>query len=212
MSYKLVEIQTTSNDVVNKCFKIVEELSSNCRVFLNEEGKIYERNFIISFAYQLGKSAHGIKYLVSGELNKIICLENDSLLRQSMETLGRKIDSNGGVTIIPDFVIHSSLDKKENTDGQKMILEAKTAKELNQDFFNWDFLKLNGAVDVGGNLNFDNAVYLIIGHEVSKIEDYLKVYTEKGLFLSKQAEKILFFIQENPDTCPRLFQLKKEHF
>lgn len=210
MTCKLVEIQTTSNDVVNKCFKIIKELSSNCRVFLNEEGKIYERNFIISFAYQLGKRTHGIEDLVSGELNKIICVGNDSPLRHSMEKLGRKIDSNGGVTVIPDFVIHSSLDRKEITDGQKMILEAKTAKELNQDLFNWDFLKLNGAVDVDGNLNFENAVYLIIGHEVSKIEDYLKVYTEKGLYLTKQTEKILFFIQENPDTCPRLFQLKKE--
>lgn len=179
----------------------------------NDKDMIFERDFIISLAYNMGrleeKEGHATNYLIGGEINKYVFdhyfrneSEKEKLIDETQKQLGFKTDY-----VTPDFLIHKykKLDEIKKG-GQKLVIEAKTKGTVNDnDFFN-DFFKLNVYLV---RLSFEYAVYILINQSVDSIDKMIDNYINKGFYVNTEwKDRLIFLIQENEKEYPQSFQFK----
>ena len=206
---KLIEI-TVNNLLVEKCVEVLNYMYSSKYILSDEKGYVNEQNFILSFAYLFGCIVQNKELLVGGELKKgIQYSENEAarLLRDKLRS-GDSKDENIFCTK-PDLIIHSDIKKNRlNNENQKLIIEAKTTREINTDSFCWDLFKLREYIS---QLNFNYAIYLIVNQDKDSIEKVMKQYIDKELpnIDSSIRDKLLFLIQENERTAPVLYKIEE---
>lgn len=219
-NFKYIEkIDTFENEseYVKKCFTAMRMLAASPNIVRNTEddnSPTLERNYILSMVYHMGKSdclrentdviLGSGPYFVGGEANKLIPIMDESAKKTSKDL--RFADRGRKIEVIPDLVIHNShCPKAGNTeDGQYLALEAKTTRILGQYYFNRDFFKLNLYL---ADLNFKNAVYLVINKSVSIIDDYIGTYIMNNYYQYFDVRrKLRLFIQEN--DVPEMYKLK----
>ena len=200
---------------VSMCFDAMRSLAGRWYLVAdseNEKATVLERNYVLSLVFQLGRmtnhnSEFGTIFFPSGENNKYI----DNNLKEISETYKDLYEKElrHSYEVIPDLVIHSSHDKRaKDSNGQRVILEAKTTQALSKVAFFKDFFKLNVYLC---SLNYDNAIYLIINTEKERIEELIKLYLRNNLFKVKEKlENLRFFIQENKDAPPCVYRLSDE--
>ena len=178
----------------------------------NNDAPVLERNYVLSLVFQLGRmtnqnSEFGTNVFPSGENNKHI----DDYFKEISETYKDLYEKElrHPFEVIPDLVIHTSHDKRSiESNGQHVIIEAKTTKALSKVAFFKDLFKLNVYLC---SLKFDNAIYLIVYTEKKRIEDLIKLYFKNKLFHSKtKLENLLFFIQDDIETSPYVCKLTEE--
>jgi len=168
----------------------------------------YERNFIISMAYELGMkraSYSNDACMVGGEVGKCIYDEvfhqsDNDKVRNTMKGLGME-----ETCVFPDFIVHKSNDiESVSEENQIMIIEAKTKKNLTDKEFGRDFLKLNLYVD---RLKFQEAVYLIVNQTPSQIDSHIKQYLDEGFYVSKKnSGKLWFMVQNDQQDDPVIYK------
>ena len=148
---------------------------------------INERNYVIYLSYILGKieGESPNKTLletdyINGEIYKQIrSLANDDAkgaYEKFVNLEKRKerkcnVSPKDYVNVRPDFVIHQSHKNDYETEGQKLIIEAKATNDLDKVDFCWDFLKLNVYIE---EFKFDNAIYMLINTTKEQIKEILK--------------------------------------
>lgn len=218
-----IEVQNCDNKFVKLCRTIMWQIKINhksvlCNPSTNSElEEIYERNYMLTFAYLMGgktgstKSTYNLlsNKLINGEVNKYICLNPDDDAYES-----RNLLKPGREYFCPDFLIHTSHDNPgENYEGQYMIMEAKTTSKLKQEDFNWDLFKLNLYVE---ELDFDTAIYLIVNTSFKDIATMITNYNywhSEKLDPKKQNPQrnntphIYFLIQEDVEKQPEIYEL-----
>ncbi len=183
----------------------------------SELDKIYERNYMLTFAYLMGQKSGGIQStyeflsqkLVNGEVNKYIYLDPSDEAFESRNQL-----KSGREYFCPDFLIHSSHDNSgDNYEGQYMIMEAKTTCNLKQEAFDWDFFKLNLYVE---KLNFDTAIFLIVNTSYTDVAEMVNNYRywhsdkldpTKREIHNNVIPHIFFLIQGNVKEQPKIYKL-----
>ncbi len=113
-------------------------------------------------------------------------------------------------------VIHKCLERENHhPEHQCFIVETKTSKSLSQDEFSWDVFKLHGYIS---QLDYKNAVYIIINTDKSKVENKLNKYIDEyvdNLFLWSEKAingRLLFFIQKDKETAPETFQIQMTNY
>lgn len=178
---------------------------------------IYERNYMLTFAYLMGQKSGGIQStyeflsqkLVNGEVNKYIFLNSGEEAYESRNNL-----KPGRDYFCPDFLIHSShVNPGENYEGQYMIMEAKTTSKLKQEDFDWDLFKLNLYVE---KLNFDTAIFLIVNTSYTDVAEMVNNYNfwhsdkldpTKQEVQNSDMPHIYFLIQGNVKGQPKIYEL-----
>lgn len=218
-----IKIKDINNRYVKLCRNVMWLIKRNhetvlCNPISNSElDIIYERNYMLTFAYLMGQKSGEIKStyeflsqkLVNGEVNKYIFLNPNDEAYESRNNL-----KPGREYFCPDFLIHSSHDNSgEDYEGQYMIMEAKTTSKLKQEDFDWDLFKLNLYVE---KLNFDTAIFLIINTPHTEIATMVSNYNHwhsKKLDPTEQnvhnnvVPHIFFLIQENVKGQPKIYEL-----
>lgn len=220
LSERIYKKDILNNKYLVLCYDIMRIIQKDHDVVICKEkaGKlkdIYERNYIITFAYLMGRKAGNSKLLsdkfVNGELKKefnLNPLDDDCKTRDRL-----KPDSK---FYCPDFVIHTSHERmNENYNGQYLIMEAKTTSDLKNKDFYWDLFKLNLYVE---KLEYNTAVYLIVNTTVSEVKSKVERYHKNKYWYSpklrrlnrrRNGEKhhIFFLIQENVEKAPQIYEL-----
>ena len=169
---------------------------------------INERNYILFLTYILGtiqgKSKDKIisrNDYINGEIYKNLDSNDDENIKKAYEKFVNldgckkceEIEDSKNVR--PDFVIHQSHDKVNNPrfyKDQKLIIEAKANKKIEEIPFFWDLLKLNYYIE---QYNYDNAIYLIVNADVQKVGEYLALYDSKIGYYASDKKKLWFFVQ-----------------
>ena len=214
-----IGIDTISkNSYVYLCFNAMKEISNSMSLVMDikkdddiddEVHRIYERNYIITLVETLCKGDYQIPKIISGEVAKDLYIEGSEYSDKYAEI--KKSIKPGYKSkpryVFPDFLIHNSHNSQELT-NQHIIIEAKTSPILEKGYFYLDFLKLIFYIKC---LNYENAAYLIVNNNVSEIQDYVNGYIEEyKLFYDEIIPKLYFFIQERPDSTPKLYMLKRK--
>lgn len=200
MSYKLERISTES---IHNCkylrhlFNAIAEINLNSVAFFSDgEGewaKIYERNFIIYLASQLG---YQIKQFnsedcINGEVYKKIHALSEESYKKTYKHC-KRVDLPTEFYTVPDFIIHQNHDELDlDQKKQHLALEAKSETSITQKQFDWDFFKLNNYLDI---LNYSNAVYLLIGPQQMDIENLLNNYISNEYYLSERHKANIYFV------------------
>lgn len=174
---------------------------------------INERNYVIYLSYILGSLKGGVigKYkkvlrtdFLNGEIYKQIksvangdakiAYDNFDKLKNEKHTHNcvDRIESRDYINVRPDFVIHTDHKNEYEFGGQKLIVEAKTTKDIDEIDFCWDFLKLNVYIN---EFCFQNAIYILVNSNKDIIERLLKVYKEKVNYFAHDINKLWFFVQ-----------------
>ncbi len=205
----MIQLQMTSiedNLYAETCFNVMNHICSNISFVMDEDETISEQNYMITFAYLLGCKLKDENQLVGGEKEKVLYyLSSIQEVESLKERLKRK---NSVITVKPDLVIHESLNRQNmNRINQKMVIEAKTSKSLSSDSFCWDLVKLYAYVK---ELEYNCAVYLIIGQEEGQINHLLEKYEENNLPNDDNLERILLFVQQDVQSLPSVYKLKRE--
>lgn len=180
----------------------------------DENNSILERNYILSMVYNMGKADYlrdntelifaSSSYLVGGETNKYISLKGKKEIKTCRDL--RFAIKDNKIEVIPDLVIHDSLNPNsgDSSEGQFLVLEAKTSRQLGEYYFMRDFFKLNAYL---AGLHFQNAVYLVINKSANTIDDYIDAYKKKDYYWFEHLKSYLrLFIQEKDK--PELYKLK----
>lgn len=192
---------------------------------------INERNYVIYLSYILGSLKGGVigKYnkvlrtdFINGEVYKQIesvadggaktAYENFMKMKNEKHIQKRveKVESQDYVNVRPDFVIHTDHKKEYEYWGQKLIVEAKTTKEIDEIDFCWDLLKLNVYIN---EFCFQNAIYILVNTSKADIENKIKFYTEKINYFTHDIQKLWFFIQrwDGKKMSPiKIYQIDEE--
>lgn len=219
LSDRIYKKDVRKNKYLILCYDIMRIIQKDHKAVVSKPEKdnlkvIYERNYIITFSYLMGRKAGYSKLLsdkfVNGEIIKdfILYPQNDDDKTRRRIYPSRKY-------YCPDFVIHTSHEKSnDNYVGQYLIMEAKTTSELKKKDFYWDLFKLNLYVE---KLDYDTAVYLIVNTSVSEVRSMIEEYDDKkywytsklhGLNLRQEDKKhIYFLIQENVEKPPKMYEL-----
>lgn len=197
------------DEYVSTCYRLIKDLEPNEFLqYFNHSLELYERNYIITFSYHLGRKYSSLLKddIVNGELSKQIDISS----RWMSETRDHLKFSNYDkyVSFIPDFVIHTNEpNRKLSQETQKLIMEAKTTPHLTKKGFNWDFFKLNVYLN---KLKYRNAVYLILNTPKVKIDQLLTSYFSEGYYYDKnQIHRLTFIIQESLNEVPLIYKLQK---
>ena len=199
------------------CFEAMKELSENSYLVTDSESgddkPILERNYILSMVFQMGKNAKddsdfGTNVFPSGENNKYIYSHLEEI-KKTYHDLYEK-DLVISFEVIPDLVIHTSHNPKSGKcRSQFVAIEAKTTKNLGKVAFMRDLFKLNVYLC---DLNYNNAIYLIVNTPKDKIEDLIRHYFNSSYFYKKyELGKLLFFIQENQKSPPAVYKLTEDY-
>jgi hypothetical protein len=189
------------------------KLSENSYLVTDSESgddkPILERNYVLSMVFQMGKSTKedsnfGTNVFPSGENNKYIGANLDEIMNTYNELYEKNLKPP--FEVIPDLVIHTSHNPNSgNSDSQFIAIEAKTTKSLGKVAFMRDLFKLNVYLC---DLNYKNAVYLIINTSKERIENLIKYYFDNSYFYKKyELERLLFYIQEDLNSSPAVYKL-----
>lgn len=190
--------------------------------------KIYERNYIITLASlfsdnNVKRNHNAITGSINGEVAKKLKLPeyNDTAyfekyiekkaLSEKKEKPCSSRKERKQVHVFPDFLIHekNSFDPSNmSRNTQHLIMEAKTTKIKDEMKFWFDFLKLNFYIE---KLQFDNAVYFILGTSLSNINTYIQNYMddENVVYCGDEINRLFFIVQEKLKNTPKLYQIKK---
>ena len=184
------------------------------------DSQIYERNYIINLASRLSNKDN-TKEFINGEVAKKLHLTYDTPKQNipDRKYLDKYIEikrmfkedykAKEQIHVFPDFLIHesNSFDDNMSRKTQHIIMEAKTTKITDEKYFWLDFLKLNFYIE---KLQFDNAVYLIIGTPLSSINTYIQNYMNKiGVSCGEEIHRLFFIVQEKLQDGPKLYQIRK---
>lgn len=198
------------------------EMCYNAMIHLKEhkghellDGHMYERNFIISLSYMMGKYDGREKemsgLIVGGECNKYIfddCLILATKEDERINKTRTKLPFSANY-VAPDLLIHKNVRIKDiNGKYQKIIIEAKTKVKLQPKEFYIDFFKLNVFLS---RLKFRYSIYLILNTSVSRIDDLIKKYIKAKYYTSEKCKnRMLFLVQEKESDVPALYVFKKK--
>lgn len=218
-----IKVKDCKNKYVQLCRHVMRKIKEEHKTVLcnpsskTELEEIYERNYMLTFAYLMGQktgkkqSTYNLlsNKLINGEVNKYIFLTSDDEAYESRNAL-----KSGREYFCPDFLIHTSHDNPgENYEGQYMIMEAKTTSKLKQEDFNWDLFKLNLYVE---KLDFDTAIYLIVNTSYTDVATMVSNYNywhSEKLDPKKQNSQrnntphIYFLVQGNVKEQPTIYEL-----
>lgn len=203
---KLQEITKLDDFFTSCCFKAMTSIQCGLKRMANEDGNIDEQNYMMGLAGMIGVEIGPTDYLLGGELRKQITSSNKAV----QDLIARLRKSNDGyklnVTVKPDYVIHYSVKRDVlSEETQKLVIEAKTTNNLDQDAFCWDLYKLMSYVN---ELSFQTAVYIILNSDKKRIDTLLTGYKRQGLpVINVPSGRLLFFIQENIDSMPKAYSL-----
>lgn len=220
LSERIYKKDILNNKYLVLCYDIMRIIQKDHDAIICKEkaGKlkdIYERNYIITFAYLMGRKAGESKLLsdkfVNGELKKEFILYPQDDDFKTKEKIYPKRNY-----YCPDFVIHTSHENNGKYEGQHLIMEAKTTSKLQQREFEWDLFKLNLYVEKS---DFDTSVYLIVNTSITEVSSMVDKYNQKGYWYSSKLcglnrrrnnkeYHIYFLIQESVDKSPKIFELK----
>lgn len=203
---RLHKTDLDDNLYTKKCFEVMNHICSNINYVMDEDGTISEQNYMMTFAYLLGCKLRDENQLVGGEKEKVLCFLSNI---QEVVSLKKRLKRmNSVITVKPDLVIHDSHNRQNmNMNNQKMVIEAKTSKSLSSDSFCWDLVKLYAYVK---ELEYNCAVYLIIGQGEDQINHLLGKYEENNLPNDEELEKILLFVQQDVESWPSVYKLERE--
>lgn len=207
---------------VSLCFDSANDVAEICNENFSPNGvgdpdeswrTLYERNYILSLAIACVTNDKCRKdlgsTLINAEIIKRISCASGKPAAWEMESYQKIKNKKKAISefyCFPDFLFHQDHNPNNlNSEDQHLVLEAKTAKKIQDVDFFWDFFKLNVYVDV---LHFKNAVYLIVNQKISKIDKLISKYKDENLFETLQKEHIVFLIQENQQQPPQLYKLK----
>jgi len=206
-----IDLHVFDSTFSKACFQIMKYLQEHKTFVFTEEGVISEQNYMISFAYLLGCELKEKEHLYGGELKKILRVCHNKKIIALANRLKRSCNDDI-VRVKPDFVIHKCLERENlYPEHQCFIVETKTSKDLSQDDFSWDIFKLHGYIS---QLNYKNAIYIIINSDKSIVENKLNMYIGEYVDnLSLWSEKtkngrLLFFIQKDKDSVPEPYQVQ----
>ena len=199
---------------VEMCFNAMTHLKEHKSYEISDE-RLYERNYMISLSYMMGKydgkeeKMSGL--IVGGDSNKYVFGE---CLRTATDEVGKIMETKKVLDFsadytAPDLVIHKNNRITDiNERNQKIVIEAKTKKELlSNDFFD-DFFKLNVYLS---RLKFRYSIYLILNTSVSRIDKFIKSYIKADYYTCEKCKnRMLFLVQEKESVEPALFVFKKE--
>ena len=192
LSDRIYKKDVHKNKYLILCYDIMRIIQKDHKAVVSKPEKdnlkvIYERNYIITFSYLMGRKAGYSKLLsdklVNGEITKEFILYSQNHDYETREKIkpGRK-------HYCPDFVIHTSHEKSNKKyKGQYLIMEAKTTSELEKEDFYWDLFKLNLYVD---KLDYDTAVYLIVNTPISKISEMVDEYNDNNYWYTSKIENV----------------------
>ena len=220
LSDRIYKKDVCSNRYLVLCYDIMRIIQKDHKTVVSkpESDKlkgIYERNYIITFSYLMGRKAGYSKLLsdkfVNGEIIKdfILYPQNDDDKTRRRIYPSRKY-------YCPDFIIHTShLKSNDNYVGQYLRMEAKTTSELKKKDFYWDLFKLNLYVE---KLDYDTAVYLIVNTTISQVKAMIDEYDEKKYWYTRKIgniqrskenkeHHIYFLIQESVEKQPKIYEL-----
>lgn len=205
----MIQLQITSivdNLYAETCLEVMNHIYSNINFVMDEDETISEQNYMMTFAYLLGCKLKDENQLVGGEKEKVLHYLSSI---QEVVSLRERLKRTGSViTVKPDLVIHDSHNRQNmNRNNQKMVIEAKTSKSLSCDSFCWDLVKLYAYVK---ELEYNCAVYLIIGQEEDQINHLLGKYEKNNLPNDEDLERILLFVQQDVKSWPSVYKLKRE--
>lgn len=198
---------------VEMCFNAMTHLKEHKGYEISDE-RLYERNYMISLSYMMGKydgkeeKMSGL--IVGGDSNKYVfgeCLRTATdEVGEIMETK-KVLDFSADYTA-PDLVIHKNNRITDiNERNQKIVIEAKTKKELLSNEFFDDFFKLNVYLS---RLKFRYSIYLILNTSVSRIDELIKRYVEADYYINEKCKnRMLFLVQEKECVAPALYVFKK---
>lgn len=207
-----IDIYRVKSSFAKTCFKIMEYLQVHKQIVFTESGELSEQNYMMSFAYLLGCELKDMNHLYGGELKKILNVCQNEKIKALAERIKRSCKDDK-VTVKPDFAIHECLERDIHPEHQCFIVESKTSDNLSQDSFSWDLFKLHGYLS---QLQYKNAVYVIINTDKSRIEEKLNNYIEEYVenqnqWLEKAGKgSLLFFIQKDKDSKPEAYQVWTE--
>lgn len=205
----MIQLQMTSiedNLYAKMCLEVMNHIYSNINFVMDEDGTISEQNYMMTFAYLLGCKLKDENQLVGGEKEKVLHFLSNI---EEVVSLKKRLKRTAPIiTVKPDLVIHDSHNRQNmNRNNQKMVIEAKTSKSLSSDSFCWDLVKLYAYVK---ELEYNCAIYLMIGQEEGKINDLLGKYESNCLPNDEDLERIFFFIQQDAKSLPTVYKLKRE--
>lgn len=199
------------------CFDAMLKLKENSYLISDsesvDENPILERNYVLSMVFQMGKntkedSNFGTNVFPSGENNKFINNYIDEIKSTYKDLYDRELLTS--FEVIPDLVIHTSHNQKSSCcNSQFVVIEAKTTKNLGKVAFMRDLFKLNVYLC---DLNYNNAIYLIVNTLKNKIENLIRYYFNNDYFYKKyELGKLLFFIQEDQNSSPSVYKLTEDY-
>ena len=199
------------------CFDAMKKLSENSYLITDSESgddkPILERNYVLSMVFQMGKSTKddsdfGTNVFPSGENNKYIKNYLEEIKITYEDLYERELLTS--FEVIPDLVIHTSHNPKSgNCSSQFVAIEVKTTKNLGKVAFMRDLFKLNVYLC---DLNYNNAIYMIVNTPKDKIENLIRHYFNTNYFYKKyELGKLLFFIQENQKSTPAVYKLTEDY-
>lgn len=202
----LQEICLETNLYAEKCLEVMNRICTDMCSVIDSDEKINEQNYMMNFAYLLGCKIGDEGQLVGGEVEKVLHLFSG--VKEVDELRERLKRTGSSVVVKPDLVIHNNLNRCDSQScDQKLVIEAKTSNTLGKDAFCWDLLKLYAyTVELG----FDCAIFLIVNQTEKNINELLKKYEEGKFFNDNNLEKIIFLIQEDTNSRPTVYKLKRE--
>ena len=181
------------------CFEAMMKLSENSYLVTDSESgddkPILERNYVLSMVFQMGKntkedSNFGTNVFPSGENNKNIKIYLDEIKSTYKDLYEKELLTS--FEVIPDLVIHTSHNPQSGySNSQFVAIEAKTTKNLGKIAFMRDLFKLNVYLC---DLNYNNAIYLIVNTPNDKIENLIRHYFNNSYFCKKYELGKLFFL------------------
>lgn len=198
------------NEDLRVCVKSLKDISLK-KITRNDESlnlnSLYERNVIISLAYNYGCKYHdssteqSLDILINGEIQKKII--NLGKAKQTYKSI-KKTEMPEEINVYPDFIIHTDYSNKKD---QKLILEAKATRNLLYNDFKWDFFKLNFYIE---SLDFKTAVYLIIGLDETKIQKRVDSYCSiENVYLANKIENLFIISIEDIESKPNVYKFYK---
>jgi hypothetical protein len=166
-----------------------------------EEIKYYERRFVAQIKSEYDKLIANNETENYEDVNtdlevikKYIYSEPDNKIVETYKKLNQKNDNKTfkSITTIPDFFIHKEQDNKEKT-YQKLVVEAKTAENIDETDLFLDLFKLNVYAE---KYNFQNCVFIITNNETNRVKKLSKKYLTSKLYLSpNNLKNIYLFIK-----------------
>lgn len=192
---------------IQMCYHIMKILKDKAEDMLNCDDVLYERNYLIAFAYYMGKCYHKkigrSNVLVNGEVYKTIDMDNKTM-KDSYDNL-KYSNMSQNFVFVPDFIVHGNNDSNFAPDKQKLIIEAKTTTHLSKKGFLWDFYKLNVYLS---KLKYQNASYIIVNTKKERVENLINSYFDAHHFKSRDiTTKLWVIIQEQIRVQPKIYKI-----